>query len=149
MDKKFLLRLLVPTVLVVVAVLCFLMVLPATASYFAWFSWAWAVCMLAAALGLRYILAGVFASGNVVLRRTSILFGALFCVVAVFSLVWAIEFPHDWVVPLVAIIITAALFVSVLVTGGRKWDAGDNQKVGYKTYRERVAEQQKAEHKAD
>lgn len=140
MDKKFLLRLIVPTVLVVVAVLCFLMVLPATATYFAWFSWAWAVCMLTAALGLRYVLAGVLAGGNVVLRRTSILFGALFGVIAVFCLVWAIALPQNWVAPLIAIIITAALLIGVVVTGGRKWDAGDNQKVGYKTYRERQAE---------
>lgn len=144
MDKKFLIRLIVPTVLVVVAVLCLLMVLPVTAAYFAWFSWVWAVFIIAAALGLRYLLAGVLTHGDVVQRKTAILFGALFLVVAVFCLAWAIAMPHDWIAPLIAIIITAALLVGVMVTGGRKWDAGDNQKVGYKNYRQRQAEAAKA-----
>ena len=37
----------------------------------------------------------------------------------------------------------AGIVLGVLVTGGKKWDEGDNQKVGYKTYRERKAEEEK------
>ncbi len=143
MDKKFLLRLIMPAVILAVAVISLLMVIPATAEYFAWFSWAWAVTIITGALGLRYLLAGLFSKANPMVRKANLWFGALFLVVTVFCLTWAIAVPKDWIAPLVAIIVTGVLFLGVLFTGGRKWDAGDNQKAGYKTYRQRKADEDK------
>lgn len=143
MDKKILLRLIVPTVLLAVAIISLLMVIPATATYFTWFSWAWAVTVIAGALGLRYLLAGIFGHGDAVVRKANLWFGALFLVVTLFCLTWAIAVPKDWIAPLVAIIITGALFLGVVFTGGRKWDAGDNQKAGYQNYHQRKAAAEK------
>ena len=141
MDKKFLLRMIIPTVLLAVAVISLLMLIPATAEYFTWFSWAWAATGVAGAFGLRYLLAGLLGDSNPIIRKANIWFGALFLVITLFCLTWAIAVPKDWIAPLIAIIITGALFLGVLFTGGRKWDAGDNQKAGYKTYRQRKEEE--------
>jgi uncharacterized membrane protein YesL len=37
-----------------------------------------------------------------------------------------------------------ALLLGFVAIGGKKWDEGDNQKEGYKTYRERKAEEQQS-----
>ena len=144
MDKKFLLRMIVPTVALAVAVISLLRLIPATAEYFTWFSWGWAVTIIAGTLGLRYLLAGLLSRGNPIIRKKNIWCGAAFLIITLFCLSWVIAIPEDWIVPLIAIIITGALFLGVLFTGGRKWDAGDNQKAGYKTYRERKKEEENA-----
>lgn len=144
MAKNFILRILVIAVVLAAAVMWLLSIIPATAGVFGWFSLAWAVTMIAGALGVRYVLVGVFTHDNPVIKKCSILFGAVFLVVTLFCLTWAIAMPKDWIAPLVAVIITGALFLCVLLTGGRKWDTGDNQKVGYQNYYQRKAAEQKA-----
>lgn len=144
MDKRFFLRMIVPTVVLAVAVISLLMVIPATAPYFAWFSWAWAGCIVAGALGVKYLLAGIFTRNNVAVKKVLIIFGALFLVIAVFCLTWAIALPHEIIAPTIALILTAALFLGVLFTGGKSWDTGDNQKAGYQNYHQRKAAAEKA-----
>jgi hypothetical protein len=48
--------------------------------------------------------------------------------------------PGNIVLPLVCFVVALVLFAGVFIAGGKKWDAADNQKEGYKTYRERMEE---------
>ena len=149
MDKKILSRIFLPFVLVVLAGLWLAQVL--LAKYYpdnnvmAWYSLSWATTIFLAAAGLKYVLGGVFmTSKGVIARRMSIIAGSVILVLALICLTSAIAFPRNIIAPIIAIILTAAIFVGILVTGGRKWDAGDNQRVGYKNYQQRKAEEEKA-----
>ena len=149
MDKKILSRIFLPFVLVVLAGLWLAQVL--VAKYYpdnnvmAWYSLSWATTIFLAAAGLKYVLGGVFmTSKGVIARRMSIIAGSVILVLALICLTSAIAFPRNIIAPIIAIILTAAIFVGILVTGGRKWDAGDNQRVGYKNYQQRKAEEEKA-----
>ena len=45
--------------------------------------------------------------------------------------------------PIIAIVVTVALLLGFVAVGGKKWDQGDNQNVGYKNYYQRKAEEEK------
>ena len=144
MDKKILSRIFLPLVLVVLAGLWGAQVILAnyypTQNVLAWYSLSWATTFFLAAAGLKYIIGGIFmTSKGVIARRMTIIAGAVLLVLALISL------PRNIIAPIIAIILTVAIFVGILVTGGRKWDSGDNQKVGYKNYAQRKAEEEKAE----
>ena len=150
MDKRILSRIFLPLILVVLAGLWGAKVI--LANYYpdqnvlAWFSLSWATTIFLAAMGLKYILGGIFmTSKGVIARRMTIIAGGVILVLALICLTSAIALPRNIIAPIIAIIITVAIFVGILVTGGRKWDAGDNQKVGYKNYYQRKAEEEKAE----
>lgn len=64
-------------------------------------------------------------------------------VVALVCLIFALALPEDWILPLIFILLGVMLVLSVLITGGKKWDEGDNHKVGYKNYYQRKAEEEK------
>ena len=63
-------------------------------------------------------------------------------VIAAISVIFALALPKSYIWPIIAVIIALAGVLSVLSTGGKKWDEGDNQKVGYKDYRTRKAEEE-------
>ena len=50
---------------------------------------------------------------------------------------------NELVLPIIAIIVTVALLIGVIATGGKSSDTGDNQKAGYKNYYQRKAEEEK------
>ena len=150
MDKRILARIFLPFVLVVLAGLWGAQVI--LANYYPdqtvlnWYSLSWATTIFLAAAGLKYVLAGIFmTSKGVIARRMTIIAGAVMLVLALICLTSAIAIPNNIIAPIIAIIIALAVFVGILVTGGRKWDGGDNQKVGYKNYYQRKAEEEKAE----
>ena len=150
MDKRILSRIFLPFVLVMLAALWLAEVL--VAKYYpdnnilAWYSLSWATTIFLAAAGVKFLLDGIFmGSRGVIARRMTIIAGAVVLVMALICLTSAIAIPNNIIAPIIAIIITTGLFVAILVTGGRKWDAGDNQTVGYKNYRQRKAEEEKAE----
>ena len=41
------------------------------------------------------------------------------------------------------------LVLGILITGGKKWDEGDNHKAGYKNYYQRKEEEEKAKRKEE
>jgi hypothetical protein len=143
MGRLFLSRIFVAAAILAAAVLWLLSVLPDTANTFAWFNLAFAGAIISGALGTMYVLRGAFAGADVVSKKATIFFGAGFLVLTLFCISWAIAMPQEIILPIVAIILTGALFVGILFTGGKYWDSGDNQSAGYKTYRERKAEEQK------
>lgn len=146
MDKKFFSRILLPLAVLVVAVMWLLQVIPATADYFSWFSLAWTGTILLGVAGLKYLLDGIFTgSKGVISRRLTIIAGAVILVMALICLTFAIAIPENYIAPIICIVIAAAIFLGLLVTGGRKWDTADNQKAGYKNYHQRKAEEEKAE----
>ena len=64
------------------------------------------------------------------------------CVLAVIGELFVVQ--DKLIMPIIAVVITVALLLGFLAIGGKKWDEGDNQKPGYKTYRERKAEEEQA-----
>ena len=77
------------------------------------------------------------------LKKLWIFFGAAFLVVAVITLACEIAMPSKIVMPIIAIVLAVALLLGFIAVGGKKWDAGDNQKVGYKNYYQRKAEEER------
>lgn len=153
MDKKILSRIFLPLVLVVLAGLWGAKVIlanyyPDQAGLFAWYSLSWAATIFLAAAGVKYLLDGIFMrSRGVIARRMTIIAGAILLGLALICLTSAIALPNNIIAPIIAMILTVAIFIGLLVTGGRKWDGGDNQKIGYKNYYQRKAEEEKAEKK--
>ncbi len=146
MDKRFISRILLPLALLAAAVLWLLKVIPATADLFAWYTLSWAATILLGIAGLKFLLDGIFmTSKGVISRKFTIFAGAVILVLALICLTSAIAIPHNLIAPIIAIILAAALVVGIMVTGAHKWDAGDNQSVGYKNYHQRKAEEAKAE----
>jgi hypothetical protein len=41
------------------------------------------------------------------------------------------------------VLVAAGIVLGIIGTGGKKWDTADNQKVGYKNYHQRKAEEEK------
>ena len=148
MDKRFFSRILIVLGVVAVLVLWLLKELPATAGMFGWYSLSWAATIFAGVVGAKFILDGVFmGSKGVISRKFTILLGAVCLIFAFICLTAAIVIPENIVMPIIAIIVAVAIFLGILVTGARKWDGGDNQRVGYKNYHQRKAEEEKAEKK--
>ena len=131
-----------------VLVLWLLKEIPATADIFGWYSLAWAATIFAGVVGAKFILDGIFmGSKGVISRKFNILLGAVCLIVALLCMTSELIIPNKIVVPVIAIIVAAAIFLGILVTGARKWDGADNQRVGYKNYHQRKAEAEKAEQK--
>ena len=82
-------------------------------------------------------------------KKLKIWFGAGLLICAILCLVSAITIPKSLILPIISIVITVAFLITVLATGGKKWDEGDNHKAGYKNYYERKAEEEKKEKESE
>ena len=150
MDKRFFSRILIILGVVAVLVLWLLKELPATANMFGWYSVAWAATIFSGVVGLKFLLDGIFmGSTGVISRKLLILLGTVCLIFGFICLTSAIVIPENIIMPIIAIAIAGAIFLGILVTGARKWDGADNQRVGYKNYHQRKAEEEKAEKKAE
>ena len=150
MDKRFISRVLIILGVVAVLVLWLLKELPATADMFGWYSTAWAATIFSGVVGAKFLLDGIFmGSKGVISRKLLILLGTACLIFAFICLTSAIVIPENIVMPIIAIAVAGAIFLGLLVTGARKWDGADNQRVGYKNYHQRKAEEEKAEKKAE
>ena len=146
MSKKFMFRFTLGLVAVVVAVMWLLSVIPGTKEAMGWFTLGWAITIIAGVFGLAFIFRGLFGKNFGPLKKLNIYFGAGFILVAVFSMIGelAIEDKQSLVIPIIAVVVTVALLLGFVAVGGKKWDQGDNQNVGYKNYYQRKAEEEKA-----
>lgn len=106
------------------------------------FNLAWLLAAFAGAMGIAFILKGLFSKTVGAAKKMNIILGAVFIVGAVLALVGTI-IDDKLVLPIIAVVITAAALLCVLAVGGKKWDTADNEKVGYKNYYQRKEEEEK------
>ena len=141
MSKKLFVRLLVALSFLAAAVFFFLSVLevePLTE-----FSASWAGVIFAGVSGLALLFSAIGTKNSTQLKKMQIFLSAGLLVVALVCLISALALPDNWVLPLILILLGVMIVLSVLITGGKKWDEGDNHKVGYKNYYQRKAEEEK------
>lgn len=143
MSKSFLFKFLFTSIFLAAAVLYLLQVL----EVIDFFNLSWAIMMVSGAAGALYLIRGLFAKNTGIIKKTNIFIGAALLIIMVFSMVNAILLPDKLFLPIVAIILTAALVLCSIAVKGKKWDQGDNQNVGYKNYNQRKASQEKQEQK--
>ena len=141
MSKKFLFGLIVCLLIVAIAVLWLLSALGV--EEMKWFTLGWAATIAAGVLGVAFVGRGLFGKTAGPLKKLWIFFGAAFLVVAVITLACEIAMPSKIVMPIIAIVLAVALLLGFIAVGGKNWDAGDNQKVGYKNYYQRKAEEER------
>ncbi len=141
MNRKFLTRSLYATALVVAAVLYLLSVcLP---DKFGFFNLAWAGLIVAGAWGVTLLLDGIFERNVSVVKKFKIFGGAVLIACGVVCALFACLLPENLVVPIIVLVGAVALLLGIWATGGKKWDEGDNQKVGYENYHQRKAREEK------
>ncbi len=147
MSKSFFVKLLIGLAWVAAAVLWLLsVVLPDT---FGFFNFSWAVVVIAGTSGIALLLRGLFSGKAGILKKIDILLGALLIIIAAVSVAFALALPDSYIWPVIAVVLTAAGLLSLFATGGKKWDGGDNEQVGYKDYRARKAEEEKRGEEGD
>ncbi len=142
MSKKFLFNFILSLTAVAVAVIWLLSII-FPESELGGFNLLWVAAILSGVAGLLFIMRGVFVKGAGPLKKLNIFFGAGLLVITLLAVVQIFTLENKYVLPIIAIIATAALLLSVVAVGGKAWDTGDNQKVGYKNYYERKAEEEK------
>lgn len=139
MSKNLLFKVLVALCFVAVAVLWALSVAEIIT-----INLSWLIAIFAFALGALFILKGLIAKNVGTYKKLNILFGALLVVAGILALVGTF-IDTKLVLPIIAIIVTVAVLLCILATGGKKWDQGDNENVGYKNYWERKKEKEEQE----
>lgn len=140
MSKHFFTKFLMALAWLAAAVLWLLsVILP---DKFGFFNLNWAVVVICGTGGLALLLRGLFSKKTGVLKKSDLFWGAVLVVIAVVSVIFALKLPKNYIWPIIAVIIAVAGLFSVLATGGKKWDEGDNHKAGYKDYRTRKAEEE-------
>lgn len=143
MSRNLWYKLLGAVIILVAAVLWLLsVVVPET---FGFFSLAWAGVLLCGGLGVVMLLNGCLQKNISTIKKLKIWFGIILLICAVLCLVSALALKNSLVIPIIAIIIAVGLVISIIATGGAKWDEGDNHKAGYKDYHERKAEEKEKE----
>ena len=141
MSKNFFVKLLVALAFLAAAVFFFLSVLEVEP--FTEFSASWAGVIFAGVSGLALLLSSIGTKNSTQLKKLQLTLSTALLVVALVCLVFALALPKNWILPLILILIGVMLVLSILITGGKKWDEGDNHKVGYKNYYQRKAEKEK------
>lgn len=140
MSKNFLFKFLVALCFVAVAVVWAL-----SAAEIIAVNLSWLIAVFAFAVAALFIFRGLFGKTVGAAKKLWIIFGALLVVAGVLALVGTF-IASSLVLPVIAIILTVAILLCVLATGGRKWDEADNAKAGYKDYRTRKKEEEREKH---
>lgn len=139
MSKNLLFKLLVSLVFVAVAVLGLLSAIGVIT-----INLIWLVGGFCGVLGILILFKGLFGKGYLSKKFNIFLAMALLAASAI-AFVGAFVPELNLVFPIIALAITVGVFLCILATGGKKWDQGDNENVGYKNYYERKKEKEKAE----
>ena len=143
MSKNLLFKVLVALCFVAAAVLWIL-----SAADIIAINMSWAIAVFAFVLGALFIGKGLFSRNVGTFKKLNILFGAVFVVAGVLALVGTF-IEESLVLPIIALIVTLAVLLCILATGGRKWDQGDNDNAGYKNYWQRKKEKAEQEKNRD
>ena len=108
---------------------------------FGFFNLAWAGLLICGGFGLILLVQGCIQKDNSTHKKLKIWFGVALLVCAALCLVSAVAIPKSLVLPIISIVVAVGLVITILATGGSKWDEGDNHKIGYKNYHQRKEEQ--------
>ena len=147
MSKKLFVRLLVALSFLAAAVFFFLSVLEIEP--FTEFSASWAGVIFAGVSGIALLFNAIGTKNSVTLKKLNVALSAVLLAVALVCLVSALALPQNWILPLILILVGVMLVLGILITGGKKWDEGDNHKAGYKNYYQRKEEEEKAKKKEE
>ncbi|MBR6773886.1 MAG: hypothetical protein IKM16_04380 [Clostridia bacterium] len=143
MNKSFVYKLIIGIVGVCSAVMWLIGAI--TGGVLGFFTLGWAIAVFSGITGLVFVIRAFLDKTNVQLKRFYVYFGCALIGVCVFAVIGELFVVQDkLIMPIIAVVITVALLLGFLAIGGKKWDEGDNQKPGYKTYRERKAEVEQA-----
>lgn len=143
MSKSFLFKFVIAISLLAAAVLWLLsLAVPKT---FGFFNLSWALVLGCGVTGLALMIRGLFSKKLGLLKKGDVWLGAIFLGIAAVSVVTALAAPKNYVWPVIAIVAAFAIVISLIATGGKKWDEGDNTQVGYKDYRTRKKEEEARE----
>ncbi|MGN0805444.1 MAG: hypothetical protein ACI4MC_00275 [Candidatus Coproplasma sp.] len=143
MNRNIIFKVLVGVLFIAVSILWLLSaVLPDT---FGGLNLAWLIAIFAFGMGVLFIGRGILTKNLISIRKFYVFLGVLFLVAGVCALIGTVIQSVAVLLPVIALVLSAGLLISTLFVQGKKWDAGDNQEPGYKTYRERKAEQEKLE----
>ena len=141
MSKKLFVRLLVALSFLVSAVFLLLSVLEVEP--FTDFSASWAGVIFAGISGIALLFSAIGTKNSVQLKKLQIALSAALLAVAALCLIFALALPENLILPIILVVLAVMLVLGVLITGGKKWDEGDNHKAGYKNYYQRKAEEEK------
>ena len=141
MSKKLFVRLLVALSFLVAAVFFLLSVLKVEP--FTDFSASWAGVIFAGISGIALLFSAIGTKNSVQLKKLQIALSAALLAVAALCLIFALALPENLILPIILVVLAVMLVLGVLITGGKKWDEGDNHKGGYKNYYQRKAEEEK------
>lgn len=101
------------------------------------FNLALGVVVFAGMNGIAFVINAVLARNSVVDKRLYLIVAPIMFVIVAVSIAFALALPTEIIWPIIAVVLASLLIVGTLITSGKKWDAGDNQKVEYKTYKKR------------
>ena len=141
MSKKLFVRLLVALSFLVAAVFFLLSVLKVEP--FTDISASWAGVIFAGISGIALLFSAIGTKNSVQLKKLQIALSAALLAVAALCLIFALALPENLILPIILVVLAVMLVLGVLITGGKKWDEGDNHKAGYKNYYQRKAEEEK------
>lgn len=147
MSRKILGKLLM--LLAVLAALIIWLITLISPNTFGQFKAAYALAIICGAWGITFLLLGLFSKTNVITKKLDFFIAIGFLVATVFAVFASFGLDDKFIGVIVLIVIVAGLILGLLGTGGKAWDEGDNQKVGYKNYYERKADEEKEKAKAE
>jgi len=116
---------------------------------FSWFNFALFVAVVAFGWGGTLLVDALTTKGEVPVKKAKIILGIILMVLAAVCVYWGIAITAELIFPLVVIIIACGSLIAIFALKGEKWDRGDNEVAGYKTYRERKAEEEKAKEETE
>ena len=144
MSKSFMFKLLLGLSVLAAAVLWLLsIVMPETFGAGVLNVGAWAILIVSGGWAVAFILLGLFGKNVGTFKKMQIYFGAALAFVAIIMLIKIFAWPDNIILPIIAVVAVAGLLLGMIAVGGKKWDQGDNQNVGYKNYRQRKADEEK------
>ena len=150
MSKKFLFPFIIGLAVVAAAVLWLLSAIPVNG--FENFNASWAIAILSGVCALAFIFRALFEKSALVpMKKLYVFIGAGFAIVCIFMIISATswEAGKRLIAPIIGVVLAVALLLSILFTGGKKWDQADNKNVGYKNYNQRKAEEEAARKKEE
>ena len=107
------------------------------------FNVVYACAIVCGVIALAFLLMGLFYKVAVISKKLYFTLAIIFGVACACCLFNVLGVDSKIIAPIIFIIVVGGLIVSLIGTGGKAWDQGDNQKAGYKNYYERKAEEEK------